>query len=69
MKIIENEEEESISVIPQNNLIGLHTAAISFYNPIFKSFFELLDKLYLMINNPEDPKLEKILRMVNNVLN
>jgi len=62
MNIIESEEEELISVVPQNNLKGLHTAAINIYNPIFKSFFELLDKLYLMINNPEDPRLEKFFK-------
>lgn len=62
INIIENEEEELISVIPQNNLKGLHTAAINIYNPIFKSFFEFLNKLYLMINNPEDPRLEKFLK-------
>jgi len=62
MNMIENEEEELISVTPQNNLMGLHAAAINIYNPIFKSFFEILNKLYLMINNPEDPRLEKFFK-------
>ncbi|MFZ3106622.1 MAG: CFI-box-CTERM domain-containing protein [Candidatus Hydromicrobium sp.] len=60
--MIENEEEELISINPPNNLIGLHTATINIYNPIFKSFFEILNKLYLIINNPEDPRLEKFFK-------
>lgn len=60
--MIENEEEELISINPPNNLIGLHTATINIYNPIFKSFFEILNKSYLMINNPEDPRLEKFFK-------
>ena len=62
MNMIENEEEELISVTPQNNLIGLHTATINIYNPVFTSFFEFLNKLYLMVNNPEDPRLEKFFK-------
>lgn len=66
MNLVENEQEELISINPPNNLIRLHAAQINMYNPLFKYFSDFLYRLSLTaIENLEDPRLKKYLTNEN----
>ena len=58
---IGKEQEEAVATIPPDNyyLMNINNALKNAYNPFFNVFFETIDQLSLMINNPEDSRLIK----------
>ncbi|GAJ16380.1 unnamed protein product, partial [marine sediment metagenome] len=59
MNIIEKEQEEIISVTPPDNyhLININNLLRSAHENIFKVFFNFLTELWIMVNDPENPRI------------
>lgn len=66
MNLVENEQEQLISISPPDGFIQLHQTIINTYNPFFNFFSEFLYRLSLTaIEDLEDSRLENYLTVEN----
>jgi len=59
LNIIEKEQEEIISTTPPDNyhLININNLLRSAHDQIFEVFFNFLTELWIMVNDPENPRI------------